>query len=154
LTAGILRVISVFLLAGIIVGCGVTQSEYDRLQNDYNALKAEYDTQIADNADTDKSATEKATEDSTPTPKPITYHSEYSHVALEGCVIIESDKLTGFCRFTTKCPVCGKTNSVYDSMYSKSGGLVYCGVCVNSQCSNWGKSFFVKIQTTSTLVED
>lgn len=81
-------------------------------------------------------------------------HYEYTHSALEGCVIVKSDKLTGQCVYKTKCPVCGKTSSGTTSTYRRSGILNSGSTCSNAQCSNWGKHFDVKIETTSQLVDD
>ena len=81
-------------------------------------------------------------------------HYEYTHSALEGCVITKSDRLTGECVYKTKCPVCGETSSGTTSTYLKSGILNSGATCTNTQCSNWGKHFDVKIETTSQLIDD
>ncbi|MGN0171993.1 MAG: hypothetical protein ACI39E_04325 [Acutalibacteraceae bacterium] len=83
-----------------------------------------------------------------------TSHYEYTHAALEGCVIVSSDKLTGQCTYKTTCPVCGKTNPGQTSAYLKSGTLNKAATCQNAQCTNRGKSFDVKIETTALLIED
>lgn len=81
-------------------------------------------------------------------------HYEYTHSAIEGCVIVSSDKLTGECVYKTKCPICGKTNSVQTSACIKSGTLNSEATCTNAQCANWGKNFDVKIEVTAQLVDD
>ena len=83
-----------------------------------------------------------------------TSHFEYTHSALEGCVIVSSNKLSGECIYKTKCRVCGKTSSGQTCTYLKSGTLNSGATCQNAQCTNWGKHFDVKIETTLQLIDD
>lgn len=79
-----------------------------------------------------------------------TTRKEYTHSALEGCVIVESDRTTGHYAYQTKCPTCGKVNNSVIRIYNSAGsGRNSSDVCRNSKCSQFGKSFTVKIKITS-----
>ena len=108
----------------------------------------------SDSIGSDEKATSTATSSVIAQENEPSAHYEYTHAALEGCVIVKSDRLTGECVYKTKCPICGKTSSGTTSTYLKSGTLNSGATCSNAQCSNWGKHFDVKIETTSQLVKD
>lgn len=79
-------------------------------------------------------------------------HTEYSHTALEGCVIVESNSLTGQCRYKTKCPICGTTSAGATTIHLTSGTLNTGTSCTNAKCSQFGEIFTVRIETKSKQV--
>lgn len=87
-------------------------------------------------------------------PKNQSSHYEYTFSALEGCVIVESDKLSGRCVYKTKCPICGKTSYGTTTVYLSRGTYNSGTTCTNSNCTNWGKNFDVKLEATAQLVYD
>ncbi len=111
------------------------------------------DTNLLDNHEDISSGTASASVNSNQENEK-TSHYEYTHSALEGCVIVSSDRLTGECIYKARCPVCGKTSSGQTSTYLKSGTFVSGATCQNVQCTNWGKHFDVKVGATAQLVDD
>ena len=104
-------------------------------------------------SDTKKSGTNNESTNTEVTQDETTSHYEYTHVAVEGCVITESDKSTGLCVYKTKCPVCGETSSSQKSQYLKSN-LSTGATCSNADCSNFGKRFDVEIDTNTEYIDD
>lgn len=70
---------------------------------------------------------------------------KYTHIALQGCVITESNSETGAVSYKKKCETCGTVQPGGTSTYLKGGimnSAFYCSKCKKTQS--------IKIETTSS----
>ena len=94
-------------IGGIIIGLVISPKDKSLDENIENNVTSEankyQNTQVQQN---NKNSNNTNTSNSTMDDKPNEKHVKYNHVAVEGCVIIESNSQTGEVVYKRKCESC------------------------------------------------
>lgn len=138
----IVILIVVFIVIAAVVGGG-TAFLVIKLNNDDKSSKQEENSysNTTTQENTKKSSNSSSVSNNTNEKKTM----KYTHIAVQGCVIISSDSKTGAVSYKKKCESCGNVDSVGNSTYLTGGTMntsYYCPKCKKTQS--------VKIETKAT----
>ena len=153
----IIIIVVVIFLVGIIIGGGTiylltTQKQENKEKDDFNSDTSQTTQNI--NSNTSQTTQNINNNSSTSYTSPTTNRDtstekqkKYTHVALQGCVITESNSKTGSVTYKKKCEVCGTVQPGTTSTYLTFGTMnssFMCSKCKNNQ----------KIQIEATMSEE